>query len=113
MSSLALVIDKRTFWTAKFNELPKMIPPGLWLTELTISESLSKDNKVSRSLSIKGMAYDEDPVREIGIITKFVSNLKENESFSQDFRQIGLDSMTSGEMEGRLVKRFSISCSKR
>ena len=113
VSSLALVIDKRTFWTAKFNELPKMIPPGLWLTELTISESLSKDNKGSRFLSIKGMAYDEDPVREIGIITKFVSNLKENESFFRDFRQIKLDSMTSGEMEGRPVKRFSISCFKR
>jgi Tfp pilus assembly PilM family ATPase len=111
--SLASIIDERTLWTPKFNELPKMTPPGLWLTELNISESLLKDNKVSRFLSIKGMAYDEDPVREIGMITKFVSNLKENESFSRDFRQIKLDSMASGKMEGRPVKIFSISCVKR
>lgn len=111
--SLDLIIDKRIFWTAKFNELPNLVPPGLWLTYLSFSEDLSRDNKISRFLTIKGIAYHENPVREIGIVTKFVSNLKENWAFSEGFKEIKLDSMTSKELNGMPVKSFTVSCSGR
>lgn len=110
LSSLDAIITKRIIWTTKFNELPKIIPPGLWLTNLDFFQKLSKDNKLSWILTIEGAAYHEDAVREIGIITKFVSNLKENKVFSGDFQKIELISMTSGAIEGMPVKMFSISC---
>jgi len=113
LSILDLIIDKRVFWTAKFNELPKIIPPGLWLTYLSFTDRLSKDNRVIRSLSIKGVAYQEDSAQEIGIVTEFVSNLKENKKFFQGFTEIKLDSMTSAELKGMPVKNFAVSCLKK
>ncbi|MBL7085391.1 MAG: pilus assembly protein PilM [Candidatus Omnitrophica bacterium] len=112
LSILNLIVDNRIFWTNKFNELPKAIPPGVWLTELSISDKLAGGNKVSRSLVIKGVAYHEDPVQEIGRVTKFVSNLKDSEVFSRGFKEIELSSMKSGELKKMPVKDFVISCLK-
>jgi Tfp pilus assembly protein PilN len=108
---LNVVIDKKIFLTAKFNELPRIIPPGVWLTDLSLNESLFQGKGVKRSLTIRGMAYHQDPMRGIGMVTKFVSNLKENETFSRGFKEIKLDSMTSVELEKKTVKNFAISCS--
>lgn len=113
LSVFSLIIDNRVFWTDKFNELPKIIPPGMWLTDLSIRDGLSKQNKTDRSFVIKGTAYHEDPVQEIGIVTKFVSNLKESSIFSQGLAQIKLDAMTSAELRKMPVKNFTISCIKR
>lgn len=110
LSTLNLIVDKRTFWTNKFNELPKITPPGVWLTELSFSDELSNENRIVRSLTIRGVAYHEDPVQEIRIVTKFASNLKENKDFFQFFKEIKLESMVSGELEGMSVKNFVITC---
>lgn len=112
LSSLVLIIDKRILWTIKFNELSKIIVPGLWLTDLYFSEEITKDNRANRSLNIKGVAYHEDPVQEIGMITKFVSNLKENKGFSDGLGEITLESMASVQLQEKVVKEFSISCKK-
>lgn len=113
LSNLSLIIDKRIFWTSKLDQLPKIIPPGLWLTDLAVAEKLLKGDRVSRSLTIKGVAYHEDPVQEIGVITKFVSRLKENNAFAQGFTEIKLDSMASAQLKEMPVKNFAISCSAR
>ena len=110
LSALSKVIDKRVLWTDKLNELPRAIPPGAWLTNLSFDDRLSKDNKASRSLTIKGVAYHEDPVREVGIVTRFVSNLKANKLFARGFKEIKLEAMTSRELKGMAVKNFTISC---
>lgn len=110
LSTLDLIIDKRVFWTAKFNELPKIIPPGMWLTDLSFTDELSRDNRVFRSLTIKGAVYQEDPAQGIETVTGFVSDLKENKNFFQGFTEIKLDSMTSAELKGMPVKNFTISC---
>ena len=110
LSVLDQMINKKVFLTDKFNELPRLIPPGAWLTNLNFKDTLSKRNKVSRSLVLRGTAYHESAVREIGIVSKFVSNLKESKAFSQGFKEIKLDSMSSGELKGMPVKNFSISC---
>lgn len=112
LSSLALIIDKRILWTIKFNELSKIIVPGLWLTDLYFTEEITKDNRAIRSFDIKGIAYHEDPVQEIGIITKFVSKLKENKGFSDGLGEITLESMTSAQLQEKVIKEFSISCVK-
>ena len=113
LASLNLIIDRRVFWTNKLNELPKMLPPGLWLTDLSFTDKLFGENKVDRSLVLKGVSLHEDPVREIGIITRFVSNLKENLIFSRGFKEIKLDSMQGAEVKKRAVKNFIISCIER
>ncbi len=113
LSPLELIIDKRVFWTDKFNEIPKEIPAGVWLTNLFFSDEVAKKNKVERSLIIEGIAYHEDPVQEIGIVTKFVSDLKENEIFFQGLEEIKLDSMASIELQTMPVKKFVITCTKK
>lgn len=110
LSDLDFIIEKRVFWTTKFNELPKVVPPGVWLRNLSLSDELARGNKFNRSLDIKGTAYHQDPARQIEIVTKLVSNLKENQKFSQGFKEIKLDSMTGAEVGGRAVKNFNISC---
>jgi Tfp pilus assembly PilM family ATPase/Tfp pilus assembly protein PilN len=111
LSFLRFIIDKRIFWTDKFSALPKIIPSGAWLTNLSLSERIVDNDKLRRSLTIKGVAYHDDPVQEIGIITKFISSLQENKEFSQGFAEIKLDSMSSAELKEKLVKNFIVSCS--
>ncbi|MBN2096864.1 MAG: pilus assembly protein PilM [Candidatus Omnitrophica bacterium] len=104
------IIDQRIYWTDKFSEIPKIILPGVWFTELNIKEDAGQAAPL-RSLLIRGVAYHEDPVQEIGIVTKFVSALKESKTFSRGFSEIKLDSMASGDFKGLPVKNFVISCS--
>ncbi len=111
LSALNLIIDKRISWTAKLNELPKLIPPGVWLTNLSFNQKILKDNKVIRSVTLRGIAYYENPGRGIEVITALVSGLNENKEFSRGFKEIKLDSMTSAQLEGMTVKDFTISCS--
>jgi len=111
LSTLKLIIVERIFLTDKFNELPKIIPPGVWLTNLSFSDKSSGDGKIARTLNISGVAYHKDSAQEIEIISKFVSNLKGDEAFSRGFKEIKLGAMSSSELKGILVKRFTIACS--
>lgn len=112
VSSLDLLITDRVFWTNKFNELPRIIPPGAWLTDLSFNDRVSK-NKVNRSLTIKGIVHHEDHAQEVRVITNFVSSLKENQNFFEGFEEIELESMDSIEVQGTPVKNFTIICIKK
>jgi len=110
LSVLDLLVGKDVFVTDKFNELPKIIPPGIWLTNFSFSDRFTRDGRINRSLTIRGVAYHENPVREIGLVTKFVSNAKANANFAKGFQDIKLSSMTASELKGMPVKDFTISC---
>lgn len=112
LTVLDKVINQRIFLTAKFNELSAAIPENAWLTDLTFSDDLSRDNKIKRSLTIKGVAYHQDPGQVIGIITKLVSKLKDNRDFSQGFTEVKLDSMASTKVGELPAKRFVIICTR-
>ena len=105
-------MSKRVFWTNKLNEWPKVIPPEVWLTDLNIDEGVGRGNRVTRSLIIKGVAYHQDPVQQVTIVTNFISSLKENQFFAQGFSEIKMENMVSKQLNGMPVKNFTISCKK-
>jgi Tfp pilus assembly protein PilN len=105
-------VEERVYWTNKLNELPKAIPPGVWLRNLSFDERLARQKELARSLTIQGVAYHQDPVREIEMVTRFVANLQENKLFAQGFTEIKMENMSSRQLNGFAVKNFTISCQK-
>jgi Tfp pilus assembly protein PilN len=107
--NLSKIIDRRIFWTEKLNELPKLLPPGVWLVELAIIDEVAQ----AKTLMVKGIAYHEDPVQEIGLITKLVANMRANQAFSRGLNDVTLGPMTSQDLQGMTAKSFSIYCVQR
>lgn len=105
---LNAIITERILLTEKFNALPALMPAGIWLTKITINNDL--ENKTSLSLLIEGIAYHEKSAEEVTIVTKLVSNFKGDKKFSRGFSEIKLDSMSSLEIQGKVVKGFRVLC---
>ncbi|MFC1699033.1 pilus assembly protein PilM [Candidatus Omnitrophota bacterium] len=110
LHALTAIMGPDNLWTSILNELPKIVFPEVWLTSLSFSGDSSKGNKIKRSFKLRGLAYHEDPVQGVGVITKFTSALKENKEFSRGFEQIELLSMTSAKIGEIQVKQFTVVC---
>lgn len=112
LSTFQRIINERSYLTTKFNELPRILPDGLWLTNVSSEEKMEEgDKKISRFFRLKGVAFLEDSAEEIGSINNFVSKLSESQVFSKDFREIKLDSITRDELKSTSVTLFEITCS--
>lgn len=112
LSTFQKIISDRSYLTTKFNELPRLLPDGLWLTGISSEEKMEEeDKKISRFFRLKGIAFLGDSAEEIGSINNFVSKLNESQVFSKDFREIKLNSITRDELKSTPVTIFDITCS--
>lgn len=86
--------------TPLLNSLPQIIPEGVWLEEI----SLTKEG-----LILKGLCYYGDKEKESDVIYKFLSSLRENNIFTQKFKEIDLISMGRREKRNLTLTDFEIS----
>jgi Tfp pilus assembly protein PilN len=70
----------RIHWSQKLNELSNLLIDGIWLNELNINTT---------TLSIEGSVYAKNG-REEAIVGTFMNDIKNDESFFSDFRDIEL-----------------------
>jgi hypothetical protein len=110
LRALDLIIDQRVFWTDKLNEIPRLIPEGVWLTNLSFNDEFSQNSGIQRRLTIRGSAYHRNPVQEIAIVTRFAADLKQSQKFARGFAEIQLESMDSAQIQGKPIKNFTIIC---
>lgn len=112
LSTFQRIISDRSYLTTKLNELPKMLPGGLWLTGISSEEKVREGGKkISRIFRLRGVAFLGDSAKEIDSINNFISKLNEIQAFSNDFRDIKLDSITRDEIKSTPVTLFDITCS--
>ena len=102
VTTLDRLFKQKQFLTPKFDYLPKLIPDGVWLTDLNFS---SQDN----TLLIKGAAFLEDSDAEIRSINEFSSRLKDNAEFNKSFSSI-ITNVKKGTIAEIQVTFFDINC---
>lgn len=71
-------LKERVEWSEKLNILSVKLPPGIWFNELIAS---------NKELTLNCSVYSLDK-KELGLINKFLNNLKEEKGFSQDFSSL-------------------------
>jgi len=99
------IIKKREYLTALFDVLPRLIPKGMWLVDLSFNEQGEKTE-----LILKGTVYLGDNNKELGLVNTLVTDLKQNSTVKQYFKEINLVSIEVEKIKGTNVTNFTISC---
>ena len=105
------MIPKRTYVTAKLNELTELVPNNLWLTELDFRETLNeKDPKLAmRYFNINGYCVSDEGKKEEDTVRDFLADLEASSAINSGMRQGKLLSVEKSELEGEKVASFEIS----
>jgi len=100
MSVLDQLTKRKFLWTEKLNQLSDLILPGIWFTHVyTDSENrlIIEGSVVSKS---------EEAMASVG---KFMKNLKDDQQFFKDFKNIKLESVQRKNKEERDMVDFKIA----
>jgi len=103
---LDTLVAKRQYLTPKFDYIPKLIPEGVWLSELNYDEG-------TKQLSIRGAAYLENSDAEIKAINEFMERLQKNEAFNKTFDEIRMVSVNQDVMGKLPITKFEMQCRKK
>ncbi|MCX5692116.1 MAG: hypothetical protein NTX47_00280 [Candidatus Omnitrophica bacterium] len=100
MAVLDQLTKRKFLWTEKLNQLSDLILPGIWFTHAyTDSESRLIIEGIVISKSEEAMAF----------VGKFMKNIKDDQQFFKDFKNIRLESVQRENKEERDVVNFKIS----
>lgn len=91
--------SKRVFWAKKMNQLSDFLPPGVWFAKLSL---------INEKLIIEGSAISQRG-EEMVKVGKFTSALKDDPSFSKDFKDIELTSINRKLIKSTEVADFVIT----
>jgi hypothetical protein len=98
-------IKKRLYLTPFLDIIPRLLPKGLRLEELSY-----KNDEEKTELDLKGTAYLGDKDKEAEQVKAFVSALKDSQVFSKSFQDIQAASITHKQIEKINMTDFSIVC---
>lgn len=85
-------------WSQKLNTLSDSLPKGVWLRKISLNE---------KQLFIEGSTVSQGQ-SEILNVGNFVSNMKKDPQFMNDFESIEVDYIQSRKTEGLQVSDFTI-----
>jgi len=85
-------------WSQKLNALSDSLPKGVWLRKITLND---------KQLFIEGSTVSQGQ-SEIINVGSFVSNMKKDSRFINDFESIEVDYIQSRKTEGLQVSDFTI-----
>lgn len=85
-------------WSQKLNALSDSLPKGVWLRKITLND---------KQLFIEGSTVSQGQ-SEIINVGNYVSNLKKDAQFINDFENIEVDYVQSRKTEGLQVSDFTI-----
>jgi Tfp pilus assembly protein PilN len=105
ITAINSLLKDRLFITYPLDSIPRSIPQGVWLREL----SFSADPK-SIVLSLTGSAYLKDSAKERQAVNKFLAGLKENPNFNKNFKNISVVSVDQAQFEKTSYTTFLIVC---
>ena len=120
MSDLA---SRRFLWFEKLELISTMIPDGVWLTGISaqqkkitpqgvnpIGTNQTADLGEKTVFVVSGTAVAYKIQDAVSLIGNFIKNLQTNESFSKDFTEIKLNTVSKGTIGGLDVMRFDFLC---
>ena len=90
---------QRISWAEKLNSLSINLPSGIWFNEILLS---------NKEFSLKGSIISLQK-EEMGLIDKFLSNLKSDAGFFKDFNNLELGSVQKKVIGGYEVSDFILT----
>lgn len=88
----------------KLTLLSRIMPEGVWINGLSYSQG-------SKTMYLSCCSYAKDEKLRSANMNTFISNLRKNENFSQDFSKIELRSYKEVSQEKVTYLQFDLSCS--
>lgn len=89
-------VAQRVLWAQKLNEFSLQLPAGIWFNEILMSNG---------NLTIRGSVVSLEK-NEVGLINKFLDNLKATPAFAKDFISFELSSVQKRSVGGYDIADF-------
>jgi len=105
VTTLDNLIKNRFYLTSLLDLLPRLLPQGMWLTDLSF-ESIREENKIK--LILEGMVYLDDNSKELELLNNFLANLKKDPALIKYFTEIGIASIDTKQIEKDTMTHFVI-----
>lgn len=86
-------------WSEKLNRLSLNLPYGVWFNEIGLTQ---------KDLILKGSVISLKK-EEMGLINKFIENLKKDKGFFKDFKNLELSSVQRTQIAGYDVVNFVLT----
>jgi len=107
---LSQQLKKEIIWAENLNHLSNLVPEGIWLKKVEL-ETEKKDNLSSYvgwdiNAAVVSL-YDEEMMDLIG---KFMTALKQDQVFSEQFSEIKLISSKRGKFQNIAMMDFNLFC---
>jgi hypothetical protein len=87
------------------------LPPGALLQALNISYDQGDSNDAHVTIEMKGNVVGSLPNRQIAIVNRIFSDLKNDKELSRFIKSVSLVSLDRAELDGKSVTGFNIHCS--
>jgi hypothetical protein len=106
LGNLDNLIKNQLYATNFLDIIPRALPEGVWLTKFTSTRK--EDGRPE--IILEGEAYLGDSDKEFEAVNIFLSNLKGNQFFSKNFKEIAITSVDRKAILDKSVAIFSITC---
>jgi hypothetical protein len=106
LNNLDSLIKDQLYATYFLDIIPRTLPEGVWLTRFI---STRKDDGRPEVI-LEGEAYLGDSDKEFEVINKFLSNLKNNQFFLNNYKEIAITFVDRKAILDKSVAIFSITC---
>ena len=97
---------RKFFWAEKLNLISDLVPMGAWLTNISFKETQGGGG----FLILDGTAIPYKKQEMINLVTLFMKNLKENNTFYNDFEIIELGPIRRIKIDNTEAMQFNLSC---
>ncbi len=97
--------ERRFFWAEKLSLISDSIPMGVWLTGLSFNEVGEGE-----FLTLDGVAIPYRGQEMINLVTLFMGNLKQNDDFYKDFKNIELGPIRRIKSDEIEAVQFNLTC---
>ena len=99
VESLYKFDGKRVFWAPKIMELTKLTPETMSITQIEF---------LRKKLNISAITELEEGVKEFDVVESFISKLKSNDKFYNDFESIRFLNSSQDNIKGHKTFSFKI-----
>jgi Tfp pilus assembly PilM family ATPase/Tfp pilus assembly protein PilN len=105
------LISTRTYLTTRMQDIARLMPQGMWLSELSFEEKIDKKNpsKITRFLNIKGYHVIDERTGEKDPVNIFLNMLKDSKQASNGMTRAEIVAVKKIEIGDKKVSSFEIS----
>jgi len=106
LSNIDSLIKGQLYATYFLDIIPRILPEGVWLTKFNSTHE--EDGRYE--VILEGESYLGDSDKEFEAVSTFLGNLKANQFFADNFKEITIDSVDRKVVMDKSVAVFNIAC---